>query len=184
MHLEGNCTTQDTCACIVYIANGWNPQVDMGYTIGLQLRSQIYFHFIFEPAHDKTNKMACTPSEDISACAYTENTSKNISVTTGWISIKHDRIVPWEVLYQNCSNLILLRCTKWLPELKTEKKTSNDIFYIPTGRISTRLDRIVPWEVHYQNCSNHSAPLHKMAARAKNRINFKWHLCNHWEDFS
>ena len=28
---------------------------------------------------------------------------------------------------------------------------------------------IVPWEVLYQNCSNHSAPLHKMATRAKNR---------------
>ena len=25
----------------------------------------------------------------------------------------------------------------------------------------------------YQNCSNHSAPLNKMAARAKNRKNFK-----------
>ena len=26
---------------------------------------------------------------------------------------------------------------------------------------------------HYQNCSNHSAPLNKMAARAKNRKTFK-----------
>ena len=45
---------------------------------------------------------------------------------------------------------------------------SNDIS-VTTGRISTKVDRIVPLEVLYQNCSNCSAPLHKMAARAKNR---------------
>ena len=29
--------------------------------------------------------------------------------------------------------------------------------------------RKVPWVTRYQNCSNYSAPLNKMAARAKNR---------------
>ena len=38
----------------------------------------------------------------------------------------------------------------------------------PTGRISIKHDRIVPY-----------------GSRAKNRINFKWHLlCNHWVDFN
>ena len=89
-------------------------------------------------------------------------------VTTGQISTKFDRIVPWEVLYQ----IVPLCCTKWPPELKLEK-TSNNIFSVTTGRISTKLDRIVLWEVFYQNCSNCSTPLHKMATRAKNRIYFK-----------
>ena len=44
---------------------------------------------------------------------------------------------------------------------------SNDISSVITGQISTKVDKIVPLEV--QNCSNRSAPLHKMAARAKNR---------------
>ena len=35
----------------------------------------------------------------------------------------------------------------------------------------------------YQNCSNCSALLNKMAARAKNRINYKQLLLNQWMDF-
>ena len=72
------------------------------------------------------------------------------------------------------AQIVALGCTKWVPELKI-KKTSNDISAVTTWQISTKLDRIVPWEVLYQSCSNISAPLHKMAARAKNRKknNFK-----------
>ena len=83
-------------------------------------------------------------------------------------------------------HIVPLRCTKWPPELKIEEKNfkqnllpqfaSNDISSVTTGRTSTKLDRIIPWEVFYQNCSNRSAPLHKMATRAKNRKYFKRHL--------
>ena len=48
------------------------------------------------------------------------------------------------------------------------RRASNGISSVTTGRISTKVDRIVPLEALYQNCSNCSAPLHKMAARAKN----------------
>ena len=65
------------------------------------------------------------------------------------------------------AQIILLHCTKWLPELKIDK-TSNNIS-VTTGPISTKLDWIVLWEVLYQNCSNWSSPLHKMAFRVKNR---------------
>ena len=48
MHLEGNCTTQATCAYIVYIANEVEPTGWMvEYTIGLQLSRQMYFYFLF-----------------------------------------------------------------------------------------------------------------------------------------
>ena len=40
-------------------------------------------------------------------------------------------------------------------------------------RILKLFYRKVPWVTLYQNCSNRSAPLHKMAARAKNRKTFK-----------
>ena len=43
MHLEGNCTTQDTCA---YIANE-AEFTDVGYTVGLQFSSQMYFYLLF-----------------------------------------------------------------------------------------------------------------------------------------
>ena len=46
MHLEGDCTTQDNSAYIVYILK-WNLQVDVGYTTGLQLSCQMYFYFLF-----------------------------------------------------------------------------------------------------------------------------------------
>ena len=100
-----------------------------------------------------------------------ENTSNDISsVTSGWISIKHTRIVPWEVLYKNCFyHSALLHKMAVRVKIEKKKTTSNDIFSVTTRRISTKLDWIVPWEVLYQNCSNQSAPLHKMAARAKNR---------------
>ena len=81
------------------------------------------------------------------------------------------------------AQIVLLRCTKWPPELKIEKN-SNNISSLTTRGISTKLDRIVSWEVFYQTCSNCSTPLHKMAIRAKNRKYFKRHLlCNYWADF-
>ena len=96
-----------------------------------------------------------------------KNFKHHLLVTTGRISIKLDRIVPWEVFYQ-IAQTIPLHYTKWLPGLKIEN-TSNDISTVTTGQIAIEHDRIVPWEVLYQNCSNRSALLHKMAARAKTR---------------
>ena len=94
-----------------------------------------------------------------------EKTSNNISVTTGRISTKLDRLVPWEVFYQNCSNYSAL-----LHKMATRTKNRNfkRQISVTTGQISIKHHRIVPWEL-YQNCSNRSAALHKMAARAKNR---------------
>ena len=69
-------------------------------------------------------------------------------------------IVPWEVLYQNCSN-----CSAPLHKMEARAKNSNDIS-ITTWWISTKLDRIVPREVPYKNCTNHSTSVHKMVARA------------------
>ena len=40
-------TTQDTCAYIIYIVNEVDLQVDVGYTLGLQLCRQKYFYFLF-----------------------------------------------------------------------------------------------------------------------------------------
>ena len=53
MRLGGNCTTQETCAYIVYIANEVEPTGRCGYTIGLQLSTQMYFYFFFN--FDKSN---------------------------------------------------------------------------------------------------------------------------------
>ena len=39
------------------------------------------------------------------------------------------------------------------------------------------------WVTLYQNCLNGSAPLNKMATRAKNRKTFKRLLRNQWMDF-
>ena len=95
-----------------------------------------------------------------------------MSVTLGQTSIKHDRIDPWEILYQNCSDRSALLQKIAARAKNRRKKKSNDMS-VNTGQISTKLDRIVPWEVLHQNCSNCSAPLHKMAARAENSINLK-----------
>ena len=121
--------------------------------------SDIFSFYIWASAWQNQQNGMCTQQRLISACAYTENTSNNISVTTGWISIKHDRIVPWfkHIYFQNVyiyntykntmiglerkhkslfssfplvlgrsstkiAQIILLCCTKWLPELKTEKQ--------------------------------------------------------------
>ena len=125
----------------------------------------------------------------MAARAKNRKTSDDISiVTTGQISTKLDRIIPWDVFYQNCSDrsaplhkmarastrfaqTVPFRCTKWLPELKIEKKKKinfrDNIFSVTTRWISTKLDRIVLWEVLYQNCSNQFALLNKMAINAK-----------------
>ena len=109
-----------------------------------------------------------------------KKTSNNISSVTPWpISTNLEKIVPWEVLYQNCSNC-------WAPLHKmaartknNKKKTSNNISSISTWRISTKIDRIVPWEIlhMYQNYSNCSTWLHEEAARVKiDKKSFKQHL--------
>ena len=49
----------------------------------------------------------------------------------------------------------------------------NDFFYKTAGGILKYFYRKVPWVTLYQNCSNRSAPLNKMAARAKNRITYQ-----------
>ena len=77
----------------------------------------------------------------------------------GWSSTKIGQIVP-------------LRCTRWLPELKIEKRL-NDISSVTAWPILTKLHRNDRWVSLYQNWSNRSAPLHKMAAKAKNRNTFK-----------
>ena len=80
-----------------------------------------------------------------------KKTSNDITaVTTGQISTKLDRIVPWEISYQNCSNLSV-PLHKMVPELKKKKKEKNsNISSVSTWRISTELDRIVLWDVLYQ----------------------------------
>ena len=115
----------------------------------------------------------------MAARAKKENTSNAISsITTGRISNKHSRIVPWDVLYQNWSNFSALlhkmatrtkyrKQTNKQQKKKKKKTTSNDIFSITSGRISIKLDWIISQDVLYQICSNRSAPLHKNAARAK-----------------
>ena len=108
-----------------------------------------------------------------------EKTSNDISaVTTGQISTKLDKIVSWEVLYQNCSKLSA-SLHLMAPCAKNRKKTSNNIS-VTTGQISTKLDRIVLLEVLCHNCSNCFSLLHKRATRVKDRKNFKQHLLNNY----
>ena len=49
------------------------------------------------------------------------------------------------------------------------KKTLNHFSCYTCGWILKSFHRIVTWVTLYQNCSNHSAPLNKLAGRAKNR---------------
>ena len=49
----------------------------------------------------------------------------------------------------------------------------NDFSSKTARRVLKKFYRKVPWLTLYQNCSNRSAPLNKMAARAKNRKTFK-----------
>ena len=72
----------------------------------------------------------------------------------------------WAIMIALCPASIVRRatCVMRLPQF-----TSNDISSVTTGRISTKVDRIVTLEVFYQTCSNSSAPLNKMATKAKNR---------------
>ena len=106
--------------------------------------------------------------------------SNDISIITGQISSKIDRFVPWEVLFQNCSN----RSTPLHKMAARAKNRKNFKQHLRTIQlISTELDRIVPWDVFFQNCSNCVTPLHEMAARAKKRKYFRWHLlCNCWAE--
>ena len=60
-------------------------------------------------------------------------------------------------------------CDSPLSGVRRPQFASNDISSVTSGRISIKVDRIVPLEIHYQNCSNHTAPLHKMAAKSKNK---------------
>ena len=102
----------------------------------------------------------CPPEHKIE-----KNLNNISSVTTRRISTKLDRFF----LVRSSTKIaqtVPLCWKKRPPELKREN-TSKDISTVTTGRISIKNRRIVPWEVHYQNCSNRSAPLHKMAARAK-----------------
>ena len=94
-------------------------------------------------------------------------TLNSISSIIPWlISTKLDRIVPWEVHHQNCSDH-LAPLQKLMARAKNRKKS---ISSITTWQISTKLDRIVPWEILRQSCSNCSTSLHEvLAARAKNR---------------
>ena len=77
--------------------------------------------------------------------------------------------------------IVLLRLTKWPPELKIEKIFE---WHLP-------LDQWTDFKIISQKCS-FDDPLpklvksfrfaQKMAARAKNRKNFKWHLLGQWTD--
>ena len=60
-------------------------------------------------------------------------------------------------------------CDRPVSGVRRPQFASNDISSVTTGRISTKVDRIAPVAVLCQNCSNLSAPLLKMATRAKNR---------------
>ena len=79
-----------------------------------------------------------------------------------WLSTKIAQTVP-------------LRWTRWPPELKIEK-TLNDFSSLTSALILKYYYRKVPWVTFYQNCSSRSAPLNKMATRAKTRKTFKWRL--------
>ena len=86
--------------------------------------------------------------------------SNDISfVTTVRISTKVDRIVPLEVLYQNCSN-----CSaplhKMAPKLKIKKKNLLNDFKIISQKcfLGDPLPKLL----------NGPAPLNKMAAKTKN----------------
>ena len=96
-----------------------------------------------------------------------ENTSNNISVTTGWVSTKLDRIVLCEVLYQTCSNCSS-RLHKMAARAKNRENLKQHFLHYLADFNKTW---IVLWEVLYQTYSNHFAPLHKMEARAKRRKN-------------
>ena len=87
-----------------------------------------------------------------------------------WLSTKIAQTVP-------------LHWTRWPPELKIEKPL-NDFFSLTSASILKKIYRKVPWVTLYQNCSNRSAPLNKMAARAKNRKTYKrFLLLNQKMDF-
>ena len=72
-----------------------------------------------------------------------------------WLSTKIAQIIP-------------LRWTRWLPELKIEKPL-NDFFSWTRGWILKKLYKNVSWVTLYQNCSKNSATLNKMDARVINR---------------
>jgi hypothetical protein len=76
----------------------------------------------------------------------------------------------------------MLRCTKWLPDVKIEKSCQT-ISGQPTGRVFTKLQRSsVPSLVHITACS---VLLHKMAVRAMNRkILSSFHRSSYWWDFN
>ena len=96
----------------------------------------------------------------------TEKTSNNIiSITTWRISTKLDRIVPWEILYRNCSNY-----STSLHKVAARAKNRKKNIYVTAGQISTKLDWIVLWEVLYQNCSNCSALLNKIAFKYEYQV--------------
>jgi hypothetical protein len=65
---------------------------------------------------------------------------------------------------------IPLRCTKWLPELKIEKSCLAFTGQT-TGGISTKFYRSDKYHPYLCMSPTSSAPLNKMAARAKNRKN-------------
>ena len=72
--------------------------------------------------------------------------------------------------YTNIAQTVALRCTKWLPELKIEKKKPFKQHLLHNHWADfNQTYRIVLWEVLYQNCSNLSALLNKMAKKAKNK---------------
>ena len=55
MHLEGDCTTHDTCACIVYIANGVEPTGRCGIHKRAPVKYSDVFFFYFLFYCDKNN---------------------------------------------------------------------------------------------------------------------------------
>ena len=66
---------------------------------------------------------------------------------------------------------VLLRCIKWLPELKKKKNLKQTSHYTLGGFEANFRGLFYGWL--YQNFSNHSALPYKMVTRAKNRKTFE-----------
>ena len=101
--------------------------------------------------------------------------------------------VDFAIITQKCSlggpftkiaQTVPLLWTIWPPELKIEKPL-DDFSSKTAGQILQCIStEMFSWGTIYQNCSKGSAPLNKMAARAKNRKTFKrLRLPNCWAEF-